>query len=184
MTPQRVVPSTPLVYILIRTVHSKEDMPMDGKTASEDFKTAADELGRPVTHQEMADECAVSIRSIRQAMLEEGSEGYLSPPQFWKGDLAYLARERAAELVELADELEASAWAPATEEELEEIGSMILTQFHQKTRPADELEASATADREERRADREERKADRAKRKAEELAELDAMFHRGRGEDT
>ena len=102
-----------------------------------------------------------------------------------------MARERAAELVELADELEASAWAPATEEELEEIGSMILTQLQQKTRPADELEASATADREERRADwekrkadREKRKADREKRKAEELAELDAMFHKGRGEDT
>jgi len=161
------------------------------KAASEDFKTAADELGRPVTHQEMADECALSVRSIRQAMLEEGSEGYLPPPRFWRGDLAYLARERAAELVELADELEASAWAPATEEELEEIGSMILTQLHQKTRPADELEASATADREERRADwekhradREERKVDREKRKAEELAELNAMFHKGRGEDT
>ena len=154
------------------------------KTASEDFKTAADELGRPITHQEMADECAVSVWSIRQAMLEEGSEGYLSPPRFWKGDLAYLARERAAELMELADELEASAGAPATEEELEEIGSMILSQLQEKTRPADELEAGATVDREERRADREERRADREKRRAEELAELDAMFRKGRGKDT
>jgi len=180
---------------------------MDLKTAVEDFKTATEELGKPVTHQEMAAGCAVSVRCIQRAMLDEGSEDYRPPPQFWKGDLAYLARERAAELVELADELEASAWAPATEEELEEIGSMILTQFDQITLPAEdsgdteerraetEKRMAAAEERraemekrmagaEERQAEIEERMADRAKRRAEELAELNAMFHKGRRKET
>jgi hypothetical protein len=149
---------------------------MDFEKAAEDFKTASDELGRPLTHQEIANECRVSVESIQSAMLDEGSDGYQPPPQFWRGDLAYLARERAAELVELADELEASAWAPATEEELEEIGSMILTQFDQITQAADGL-----ADSEKRLADKEKRRADREKRRAEELAELNEMFRRGLG---
>ena len=155
---------------------------MDLEKAAEDFKTTSDELRRPVTLLEMANECGISVQSIERARLEEGSGAYLPPPRFWKGELAYLARERAAELVELADELEASAWAPATEEELEEIGSMILTEFDKITQPAD---GSADVEKrrvgiEERRADIEERRADRKKRRAEELAELNAMFHRGR----
>jgi len=191
----------------MRIVHSREHLTMDLKTASEDFKTATEELGRPVTHQEMADGCAVSVKRIQQALLVEGSEGYRPPPQFWKGDLAYLARERAAKLVELADELEASAWAPATEEELEEIGSMILTQFDQITQPADrsadteerpeEIEKRIAdteerreeikkriAEAEERREEIERRIAERAKRREEELSELNAMFHRGRRKET
>jgi hypothetical protein len=163
--------------------------------AAEDFKTASDELRRPVTFQEMANECGVSVESLQRSMLAETSQAYLPPPRFWKGDLAHLARQRAAELVELADELEASAWAPVTEEELEEIGSMILTQFDQlimpaersagmDDRPADVERRQAgfeerRADFEERRADIEQRRAERKKRRAEELDELNEMFRRG-----
>ncbi len=171
---------------------------MDLEKATEDFKTASDELRRPVTLLEIANHCGISVESIQRAMLWEGSDAYLPPPRFWKGDLAYLARERAAELVELADELEASAWAPATEVELEEIGSMILTQIDQMIRPADGwadkkepladiekrlvdmiLPAEGSADTKERLADIEKRQADRKKQREEELDELNAMFRRG-----
>ena len=150
----------------------KKDMTMDFKRAAEDFKTAAEELGRGVTHEEIAKESAVSVQSIQRAMLEEDSESYRYPPRFWKGDLAYLARERAAELVELADELEASAWAPATEEELEELGSMIFSELQVRTQPEDGLDIISLAEMEKRRADRE-------KRREEELAELNELFRKG-----
>lgn len=97
--------------------------------AKNDLKIAADELLRSITLEQIAGECGVSVDALRRAMLEEGSEAYLPPPRFWRGDLAYLARERAAELVALANELEAVAWAPAEDEELEEIGSQILARF-------------------------------------------------------
>jgi hypothetical protein len=168
---------------------------MDLEKAAEDFKTASDELRRPVTYLEMANECGISVESLQRAMLEESSQAYVPPPRFWKGDLAFLARQRAAELVELADELEASAWAPATEEELEEIGSMILTQFDQLIKPAEgsvhlrerrgDIEEQRPgfeerrADFENRRADIEKRREERKKRRAEELDELNQMFQRG-----
>jgi hypothetical protein len=162
---------------------------MDFEKAAGDFKAASDELRRPVTYQQMADECGVSVESMQRAMLWEGSDAYLPPPRFWKGDLAYLARQRAADLVELADELEASAWAPATEKELEELGSMILNKFDQIVQPEGgsgdglsdgpaEIERRR-ADFEERRAEIEKRRAERKEQRAEELSELDAMFKRG-----
>jgi hypothetical protein len=106
--------------------------------AKNDLKIAADELLRPITLDEIAGECGVSVDSFRRSMLDEGSEAYVPPPRFWRGDLAYLARERAAELVALANELEAIAWAPAEEEELEEIGSQILARFDQLIEPENE----------------------------------------------
>lgn len=172
---------------------------MDLEKAADDFKTASDELRRPVTYLEIANQCGVSVESIQRAVLWEGSDAYLPPPRFWKGDLAYLARERAAELVVLADELEASAWAPATEEELEEIGSMILTQIDEVLQPTagsvdiqlrredtERLLADTErrlADTEKRRADMEKRRADREERREVELAELNAMFQRGLRKD-
>ncbi len=170
---------------------------MDFERAAEDFRTAAEELRRPVSYQDMAGECGVSVEDIQHAMLEEGSRAYLPPPRFWQGDLAYLARRRAAELVELADALEARAWAPATEEELEEIGSMILTKFDEIVQPADSLanverqrveREEHLAEIERRRVEREQYLADierrheeRKRQQEEELAELNAMFARGLG---
>jgi hypothetical protein len=111
---------------------------MDLERAAEDFKRASDELRRPVTLEEIARECGVPVEDLRRAMLVEDSDAYRPPPPSWKEDLAYLARERAAELVELADELEASAWAPATKQELDEIGSIILNRFEGIRDPGDD----------------------------------------------
>ncbi len=106
--------------------------------AKNDLKIAADELQKHISMEHIAGECGVTVDVLRRAMLDEGSEAYLPPPRFWRGDLAYLARERAAELVALANELEAIAWAPAEEEELEEIGSQILARFDRLIDPSEE----------------------------------------------
>lgn len=157
---------------------------MDIKMAAEDIKAAADLLGKTISREEIAAECGVSLDDLHRAFLDENSDAYRPPPQFWKGDLAYLARERAAELVELADILEASAWAPATEEELEEIGNTILSQLEGIVQPMEgapdgEVEWDLV---EKWRKEREERTVERAgrdKERAEELEELNKMFRRG-----
>ena len=165
-------------------VPPEEKVTMDIKKAAEDIKTAADVIGKTISRQEMALECGVSLDQLQRAFLDEDSDAYRPPPQFWKGDLAHLARERAAELVELADILEASAWAPATEEELEEIGNLILTQFDKIARPVEGApDAQIQWDEEEKR--RKERgrriteRAERDKERTEELEELNEMFRRG-----
>ncbi len=163
--------------------------------AAEDFKAASDELRRPVTLEDIARECGVTVEDLRHAMLVESSDAYVPPPRSWKGDLAYLARRRAAKLEELADELEASAWAPATKEELEEIGSMILTRFEKMEEPTSRPVATDVAregpqeppmaaeerqaDFERRRIEIERRRADRRKRSEEETARLNEQFLRG-----
>jgi hypothetical protein len=169
---------------------------MDFQKVAEDFKSASDELRRPVTLEEIARECGLSVDSLCRAMLFASSEAYLPPPMSWREDLAFLARARAAELVELADELEATAWAPATEEELEEIGSIILNRFEsikepggdgtlgmgEGTTPPDEpptLIEERQEDFEKRWAEIEERRADRKKQREEESAKLNQLFLQG-----
>ena len=148
---------------------------------AEDFKGASDELRRPVTLQEIADECGVPVGELNRAMLAEGSEAYLPPPRFWKGDLAFLARQRAGELVELADELEASAFAPPSEDEVEEIGSMIAARFDQILQPKEELAhiEKRREDFEARREEIEKRRAARKRQQSENLDELNQMFLNG-----
>ena len=43
---------------------------------------------------------------IRQARLDPASSSYRRPPAGWESAIAKLARERAGELVKLAEELE------------------------------------------------------------------------------
>ena len=71
-----------------------------------DFKAATDLLGRVVTQQEIADAAGVSHAAVRQARLDPSSSSYRRPPDGWQAAIAKLARERAAELLELAGELE------------------------------------------------------------------------------
>lgn len=71
-----------------------------------DFRTATDRLGKPVTHQEMADGCGTSISAIRQGRLDDGFDGYRTPPPGWRGCIANLARKRAGDLIALAEQLE------------------------------------------------------------------------------
>jgi hypothetical protein len=146
----------------------------------EDFKAAADEVRRPVTLEEIATQCGVSLEHLHRSMLAEDSQAHLPPPRFWKGDLAYLARERAEQLVELADELEASVWGPVTDEELEEIGSMILDRFDKIIIPDQEVEdlEKRRADFEARREEIEERRTERKKQRTESISELNEIFRR------
>ena len=175
---------------------------MEIEQAAEDFRSATDELRRSVTLEAIARACGLPVDRVFRAMLVEASDANLPPPPSWREDLASLARERAAELVELADELEASAWAPATEQELEEIGSMILTRFEGIERPGEGGAAAENAgtgideppalveerqedfekrwdEIEKRRAERRKRRDERRRQQEEEISRLNQQFLRG-----
>lgn len=73
-----------------------------------DFVEATDRLTRCPTHEDIA--AAVgwkSVQSVRQARVSEDSPSYRRPTGDWQTPLAELARERAAALLELAEQLEA-----------------------------------------------------------------------------
>lgn len=70
------------------------------------FKEASDEVTRCVTLSEIAGALDRSDASIRRARLDPKSSSYRTPPPGWQRAIAGLARARAAELVELAEELE------------------------------------------------------------------------------
>ena len=72
-----------------------------------DFKTATDRaIGACITLQDIADAASVSHNSIRRARLKPNGNSYRTPPDAWESAIAKLARERAAELVKLAEKLE------------------------------------------------------------------------------
>ncbi len=72
-----------------------------------DFKEATDRItGLRVTLDDVASSMARESSSIAKARLDPDSTGYRSPPPGWEAAIAKLARARAAELVELAEELE------------------------------------------------------------------------------
>ncbi len=75
-----------------------------------DFSEATDRLTDCPTHQEVADAAGwTSVQTVRQARLAPAASGYRRPPDGWQPALAKLARKRAAELTQLAEELEAGA---------------------------------------------------------------------------
>ena len=72
-----------------------------------DFKTATDKAtGACITLQDIAGAAGVSHNAIRRARLKKNGDSYRGPPDRWESAIARLARERAAELVKLAEELE------------------------------------------------------------------------------
>jgi hypothetical protein len=76
---------------------------------SMDFRTATDVLSPCVTQEAIAKAANVHADSIRRARYPKDSPHHRSPPRSWPHLLARLARERAAELNEVADQLEAEA---------------------------------------------------------------------------
>ncbi len=56
--------------------------------------------------RDVAKTAGVSYASARQARLAESSPNYRTPPADWEKAIAQLARERARELLGLAEELE------------------------------------------------------------------------------
>ncbi len=72
-----------------------------------DFKTASDRVtGACVTLDDIAVAAGVSDSLIRRARLDPEGPSFRRPPDGWEKAIAKLARERAAELVNLAEELE------------------------------------------------------------------------------
>ena len=72
-----------------------------------DFREATDTATETcITLADIADAAGVPHQSLRRARLDPGTDSYRSPPVGWESAIAKLARERAAELVELAEELE------------------------------------------------------------------------------
>ena len=70
-----------------------------------DFRDATDELTRCPNLADVSREAGVSDGLIRQARLDPKSTSYRRPPEGWQTAVGRLARERAAELVRLAEEL-------------------------------------------------------------------------------
>lgn len=71
-----------------------------------DYKTATDRLAERVTHEDLAEALGVSVNAVRAARLDPGTDSHRTPPEGWERAVAQLARTRAAELEELAAELE------------------------------------------------------------------------------
>ena len=72
-----------------------------------DFRTAS---GRAtdacITLADIAKETDIAPQTIRRARMDPSSSNYRTPPAGWEKAIAKLARERAGELLKLAEELE------------------------------------------------------------------------------
>ena len=71
-----------------------------------DFNTACDHLTNCPTHDDIARAAEIGLQTVRQARMDATATGYRSPPAGWEKAIAKLARERATELLDLAEELE------------------------------------------------------------------------------
>ena len=72
-----------------------------------DFKIASDRATAAcITLADIAEAAGVPHQSMRRARLDPSTDSYRPPPDGWQGAIAKLARERAAELLELAEELQ------------------------------------------------------------------------------
>ena len=70
-----------------------------------DFVSATDVLFLRTGPQQLAIEIGCAATSIRQARLVVGTKGHRAPPPGWEAVVARLARQKAAELQRLADQL-------------------------------------------------------------------------------
>ena len=71
-----------------------------------DFTQATDRLAECPTHKDISDVLDIDVQRIRQARLAQGHTNRRPAPDGWEKAIAQLARERAGELVKLAEELE------------------------------------------------------------------------------
>ena len=72
-----------------------------------DFRGASGRAtGACITLADIAKEVDIAPQTLRRARLDSKTRGYRPPPQGWQKAIAKLARERAGELVKLAEELE------------------------------------------------------------------------------
>ena len=71
-----------------------------------DFIQATDQLVKCHSQRDVSDVLGIDVQRIRQARLGTEKAGRRPPPAGWEQAIAKLARERAGELVRLAEELE------------------------------------------------------------------------------
>ena len=72
-----------------------------------DFRTASTRVTEAcVTLADIARAAGASEGTMRQARLDPSNPGYRNAPASWEAAIAKLARERAGNLVKLAEELE------------------------------------------------------------------------------
>lgn len=72
-----------------------------------DFKEATDRAtGSCITLADIGEACGVTHHAVRRARLEGTASSFRQPPEGWERCLARLARKRAAELTNLANDLE------------------------------------------------------------------------------
>jgi hypothetical protein len=69
------------------------------------FREATDALCTCLNHEDVAKALGVSLQTVRQARLREGSDGYRAPPRDWKSALIRLAEARASHYRKLAGKL-------------------------------------------------------------------------------
>ena len=73
-----------------------------------EFKQATDRATTTcITLADIASAAGVTHHSVRRARLDPGTASYRTPAAGWEKAIAKLARERAGDLVKLAEELEA-----------------------------------------------------------------------------
>ncbi len=72
---------------------------------AKDFVTATDALFARTGPEELAAALGCASNSIRQARMAEEKRGHRSPPPGWEAAVARLARQKAAQLLKLADKL-------------------------------------------------------------------------------
>ena len=71
-----------------------------------DLSEGIDRLVACPTQGTISDALGIDVQRIRQARLAEGHPNRRPAPDGWEKPIAKLARERAGELVKLAEELE------------------------------------------------------------------------------
>lgn len=71
-----------------------------------DFTEATNKLTEAVTLAGLAKEMGASYGLIRQARMDPNSASFRRPPDGWQAAVARLAEQRAAELLQLSEELQ------------------------------------------------------------------------------
>jgi hypothetical protein len=69
------------------------------------FRKATDELLAGISHQELADALGVSVATVRQARLSEGSKARRSPPDGWERVVVKMAEKQAEHFQKLANKI-------------------------------------------------------------------------------
>lgn len=77
-----------------------------------EFSHASTRLTACHTHEDIAGAVGVSRQSVRQARLDASLTGFRPAPEGWESAIASLARLRALDLLQLADELQPTSKRP------------------------------------------------------------------------